>query len=89
MEAFLDSERRQERLFNRKGVVMNIQRANRTSVMHIILMSRRNILCIMFKIVAVFMITLLAWLYVMVGILLAGEKHLHNRIISLKGDLGP
>ena len=32
MEAFPDSERRQERRFNRKGVVMNIHRVNSTYV---------------------------------------------------------
>jgi hypothetical protein len=31
-------------------------------------------------------ITLLAWIYVRVGILLTCGKHLHDHIISLKGD---
>jgi len=32
-------------------------------------------------------ITLLAWIYVRVGILLTCGKHLHDHIISLKGDV--
>jgi len=43
-----------------------------------------------FKIIAFFMITLIARLYVSVGILLSCGKHLHDHIISLRGEvLGP
>ena len=49
---------------------------------------RLNILSIMFKIIAFFMITLFARIYVRVGILLTCGKHLpmHDRIISLTGE---
>ena len=45
------------------------------------------ILYIMFPIIALFIITLFALLYVNVGISLAYEKHLHDRIISLSEDV--
>ena len=48
-------------------------------------LSRLNIFCIIFKIITFFTITLL---YVMVGILLTRGKHVHDRIISLKGEVG-
>ena len=62
---------------------------NRTNIMHISTSVRRglNILCIMFKIIAFFRITLFARLYVRVGILLTFGKHLHDRTISLRGDI--
>jgi hypothetical protein len=41
----------------------------------------------MFKIIAFFMITLFALIYVMVGIFLTYGKHLHNCIISLRGEV--
>jgi len=41
----------------------------------------------MFKIIAFFIIALFAQLYVRVGILLKCGKHLHGRIISLKGEV--
>jgi len=46
-----------------------------------------NILCIMFKIIAFFIITLFARLYVRVDILLLYEKLLHDHIISLRGEV--
>jgi len=62
---------------------------NTTNIMHMpISVSRRlNILCIMFKIVAFFIIMLFTWLYVLVVILLTCGKHLHARIISLIGEV--
>ena len=45
------------------------------------------ILCIMFPIIALLIITLFALLYVNVGISFAYEKHLHDRIISLSEDV--
>jgi hypothetical protein len=41
----------------------------------------------MFKIIAFFIITLFARLFVGVGILLTRGKHLHDRIISLRGEV--
>ena len=41
----------------------------------------------MFKIRAFFITTLFAWLYVRVDILLTCGKHLHDRIISLRGEI--
>ena len=43
-----------------------------------------NILCTKLEIITLFMITLLAWLYVKVDILLTHGKRMHNRIISLQ-----
>jgi len=40
--------------------------------------------CIMYKIIAFFIIKLTAQLYVRIGILLTCGKHLHGRIISLR-----
>jgi hypothetical protein len=40
---------------------------------------RLKILCIMFKIIALFVITLFAWLYVSVGILMTFGENLHGR----------
>jgi len=50
--------------------------------------SRRylNKVCIMFKITAFFIITLLARLYGRIGILLICGNNLHNRIISPRGE---
>ena len=45
-----------------------------------------NILCIMFQIIAFCIITLFCRFYVRMDILLAFGKHLHDRIISLRGD---
>jgi hypothetical protein len=45
-----------------------------------------NILCIMFKIIAFLIIMMLARLYVIVGILLAWGKHLHDCISSQKRE---
>jgi len=51
------------------------------------LVSRRlNVLCIIFKIIAFFMITLFVRLYVRVGMLLTGGNHLHSRVMSLIGE---
>ena len=47
---------------------------------------RLNILCIVFKIIALFLITLFARLYVRVSILLTCGKHLHDCIISLRRE---
>ena len=46
-----------------------------------------NILCIMFKITSFFMNTLFARLYLRVGVLLTWIKYLHDRIISLIGEV--
>ena len=48
---------------------------------------RLNIICIMFKIIAFFIIKLFAWLYERVDILLTWGKHLHDSIISLRGEV--
>ena len=48
---------------------------------------RLNIFCIIFKIIAFFIITLFARLFVRVGILLTYGKHLLDRIISLRGEV--
>ena len=48
---------------------------------------RLNILCIMLKIIALFIITLFAPLYARIGILLTRGKHLLHRIISLRGKV--
>jgi len=45
-----------------------------------------NILCVAFTIIAFYIITLFALLYVRVGILLKCGKYLHDRIISLRGE---
>jgi hypothetical protein len=44
--------------------------------------------CIMFKIIALFIIMLFTRLYVRVGILFTRGKHLHDRILSLRWGLG-
>ena len=46
-----------------------------------------NILCILFKIKAIFIQTLFFWFYMRVGTLLTCGKHLHERIISLRGKI--
>jgi hypothetical protein len=46
-----------------------------------------NILCIMFKIMAFFIITLFARLYVGVAILFTRGKQLHDRVISQRGEV--
>ena len=48
---------------------------------------RLNILCIMFKIIVVFITTLFARFYERVDILLTNGKHLHGRIISVRGGV--
>ena len=48
---------------------------------------RLNILCIMFKIIALFIKPLFARLYVRVGISLTCGKYLHDRISSLRGGV--
>jgi hypothetical protein len=48
---------------------------------------RLNILCIKFKIGAFFLTTLLIQSYVWIDILLTCGKHLHDCIISLRGDV--
>ena len=48
---------------------------------------RLNILCIKFKIGAFFLTTLLIQSYVRIDILLTCGKHLHDCIISLRGDV--
>ena len=48
---------------------------------------RLNVLYIMLKIIAFFVIPLFARLYVRVGILLTRGNHLHDRIISLRGEV--
>jgi len=62
---------------------------NRTNVIHMLTtVSRRlNILCIMFKIIAFFLIMLFALLYVRVGILLTCGKYLHVCIILLQREV--
>ena len=62
---------------------------DRTNIMHMTpSMSRRlNILCIIFKIMAFFVVVLFAQLYVRVGILFIYGNHLHDRIISLRGEV--
>jgi len=45
-----------------------------------------NRLCIMFKIIAFFIIRPFARFYVRVGILLTRGKHLHDRIISMRRE---
>ena len=46
-----------------------------------------NIFCIMFKIIAFFIMTLFARLYVRVDILLTCGKHVHDGIISLREEV--
>jgi hypothetical protein len=41
----------------------------------------------MFKIISFFIIKLLVRLYVRVGILLSCGKHLHDRLISIRGEV--
>ena len=48
---------------------------------------RINILCIMFKIIPFFMITLFSQFYVKVGIILTHGKHFHECVISLRGEV--
>ena len=50
--------------------------------------SRRfKILCIMFNIIAFFVIVLLDWLYVSAGIFMTFGENLHGRIISLREEI--
>ena len=49
---------------------------------------RLDILCIMFKIIAFYIIKLFTWLYLRFDILLTCRKHLYGLIISLWGRLG-
>ena len=60
---------------------------NKTNIIHITTsVSRRlNILCIMFKIITFFITKLI---YVSVGTLLIRGKHLHDHIMSLRGEEG-
>ena len=51
--------------------------------------SRLNILCVMFKIIKLFTVTLFARSSVRIGILLTCGNNLHDRIISLRGQIGP
>jgi hypothetical protein len=44
----------------------------------------RNICCIMFKFISFFIITMFAWLYVMVEFLITCRKDFHESIISLR-----
>ena len=66
-------------LFNKSNIILMT-----TSVS-----PRLNIFCIMFKIIAFFIITLFARLYARVGILLTYRygKHLHDCIISVRGEV--
>ena len=50
-------------------------------------MSRRLNICIQFKIIAFFIITLFAWLYARISIFLTRGNHLYDCIISLMGDI--
>ena len=61
---------------------------NRANIMHMIISvsPRLNISYIMFKIIAFFIITLLARLYARVRILLLCGMHLHGHLISLRGE---
>ena len=65
------------------------QRYHQLSLIHMTtsVIRRLNILCIMFKITAFFIITLLARLFVRVDILLTCGRHLHDRIISVRWDV--
>jgi len=47
---------------------------------------KSKLLCVMFIIIAFFIITLFARFYVRVGILLTCGKHLHDGITSLRGE---
>ena len=60
---------------------------NRTSILYMTTSASRrlNISCIMFKIIAFFIITLFSRLCVRVGISLTQVKHLHDGINSLRG----
>ena len=62
---------------------------NRTDIIHMAthVPRRLNILCIMFKIIAFFIITRSARLYVNVGYIYIYEKHMDDRIISLRVEL--
>ena len=53
----------------------------------VVVNNNNNRLCIMFKIIALFIITLLPLWYVRVDILLTCWKHLYDRIISLRGEV--
>ena len=49
--------------------------------------SRRLNICIQFKIIGFFIITLFAWLYARICIFLTRGNHLYDCIISLMGDI--
>jgi hypothetical protein len=52
-------------------------------------LSRLNILCVMFKIITLFTVILFARLYVRIAILLTCVNNLHDRIISIRGEIRP
>jgi hypothetical protein len=52
-------------------------------------LSRLNILCVMFKIITLFTVIMFARLYVRIAILLTCGNNLHDRIILLRGKIGP
>ena len=56
----------------------------KTSVLSIL-----NILCVMFKIITLFSVILFARLYVRIAILLTCVNNLHDRIISIRGEIRP
>ena len=58
---------------------------NRTNIMH--MPTSVSVFCIIFKILALFIITWFVQLYLRVGILLTYRKHLDGRIISLRGEV--
>ena len=62
---------------------------NRNNIIHMttFVSWRLNILCIMFKIIVVFITTLFARFYERVDIYLTNGKHLHDRIISVRGEV--
>ena len=52
-------------------------------------LSRLNILCVMFKIITLFTVILFARLYVRIAILLSCVNNMHDRIISIRGEIRP
>ena len=50
--------------------------------------SRLNIVCVMLKIITLFTVTLFAHLSVRIAILFTCGNNLHDRIISLRGQIG-
>jgi hypothetical protein len=48
-----------------------------------------NVLYVMFKIITLLTVILFSRLYVSIGILLACGNNLHDRIILLRGKIGP